>query len=217
MGGKLCWCLPWGSGQLGTLCMGQLALLIMVFFLCGVAPVSQTQPAELCLGKTVQIRGVQCNTPIIKYIYIHSHFSVPWLWFQLGIGQSIKGSSRNLGRNLKIFIPSSPSPWPCNRLRRGEERGNLRSWWLHVKRARSVILDSIKHLSPPISVTARSSPLSCLAQTLHLQVTWKHQCLITLCFGILLGTSAPREGGFGQGSDPGSGNLQCRHFYTSWA
>lgn len=100
------------------------------------------------------------------------------LWFQLGIGQSIKGSSRNLAGNLKISILPSPSPWPCNRpRRRGEERGNLRSWWLHVKPGRSVILDSIKHLSPPISLTAWSPPLHCL-QTLRLQVTWKHRLLI---------------------------------------
>lgn len=114
---------------------------------------------------------------------VHSHLFESQqngrLRFQLGIGQSIKGSSRNLAENLKISTPASPSPWPCNRpRRRGEERGNLGSWWLHVKPGRSVILDSIKHLSPPVSLTARS-PLRCLAQTFHLQDTQKHQLLIT--------------------------------------
>lgn len=97
-------------GSSGTIDCGALPLR------CGLSESNADCSVELpcCLGKRRWIRGVKCIAPLVLNKKIHSCLSESCqtgrLWFQLGIGQSIKGSSRNLAGNLKISILPSPSP-----------------------------------------------------------------------------------------------------------
>lgn len=96
-------------GSCGTIDCGAVLLR------CGLSESNTGYSAEVpcCLGKRRQIRGVKCIAPLVlnkKATPASESRQTGRLQFQLGIGQSIKGSSRNLAGNLKISMLPSPSP-----------------------------------------------------------------------------------------------------------